>query len=126
MGAECRRRVLLAASNLIVGISVADELELAGHEVVGPFRSCGAALKALAQSPPDIAVLDAVLNDAPSDFVTGELARAGVPVVILTAWSRQSHTSVGYESTTWLPLPCPAGAVVEVVEALLPGASPGL
>ena len=35
---------LLAASNTIVGIMVTDELELADHDVVGPFGSCAATL----------------------------------------------------------------------------------
>jgi DNA-binding NarL/FixJ family response regulator len=124
MGAGRRRRVILAASNSIVAITIADELELAGFEVVGPVGSCAAALTAVQRDAPDVAIIDAVLSDGPGLPVASELAGAGVPFLVLTAWSRSQVPSPEYRGAPWLPLPCSTGAVVSAVEDLLPPGSP--
>jgi hypothetical protein len=72
---------------------------------------------------PRIAVVDPVLNDKPDLAITRELAKAGVPFVVLTAWSRPPHPSPEYDGAPWLALPCRADVVVDAVEALLHDAS---
>lgn len=125
MLAPLPRRVLLAAHNGIVGMIVADELELAGYEVVGPFGSAHSATTALGRDPPDLAVIDAVLDDGPGLAVARELAARGIPFVVLTSWPRSRPIAPELDAVPWVSSPCPAEDVVAAVGSLLPRPSLG-
>ncbi|HYF53250.1 MAG TPA: hypothetical protein VEA41_03225 [Salinarimonas sp.] len=120
MGARHARRVLLAAYNGINALVVADELEAAGYEVVGPFVTVTKTLAALDAEPPDVAVIDAILADGPSLAVASELGGRRIPFVVHTGWPRSGRLRSDYADAPWLECPCPASQVVDAVAALVP------
>lgn len=54
----------------------------AGFDVMGTFDTCNAALAALAQASPDVAVLDVILKEGPCLELATELRRRGIPFVV--------------------------------------------
>jgi PleD family two-component response regulator len=69
--------VLVLEDEALIAINLQDELQDAGHEVAGPFTACAAALEWLQTATPDMAILDATLNDGSCHSVAVELSRRG-------------------------------------------------
>jgi CheY-like chemotaxis protein len=67
-------RVLVVEDNYLIGIDLADMLELAGAKVAGPVVSVADALNAI-DSLPDAATLDVQLGEETSFPIADELAR---------------------------------------------------
>jgi CheY-like chemotaxis protein len=77
------RRVLVVEDNYLLAMDLAQMLERAGAEVIGPVLSVKEAFSAL-DPPPDIATLDVQLGDETSFLIADELARRGIPFVFAT------------------------------------------
>ena len=82
-------RVLVAEDNVILSMHVAEVLERAGAEVVGPYPFVVDAMNAVDRAPPDIAVLDHELMDDTSDRVADRLGELGVPYAYFTSHERR-------------------------------------
>ena len=82
------RRVLIAEDNVILSMHVAEVLERAGAEVVGPYPFVVDVMAAVDRAPPDLAVLDHELMDDTSDRVANRLGELGVPYAYFTSHER--------------------------------------
>jgi DNA-binding response OmpR family regulator len=111
-------RVLLVEWSAITGMAVADDLEAAGYEVIGPFLQCARAVQALGREVPDLAVLDLTLADGPCNALAGELRRQNIPFLVHTSWSRRGRIAPEFEDVPWLEKPCPPDLLVEAVDRL--------
>ena len=76
--------VLLAEDELLIAITLEDELTEAGFRVAGPFTSCAPALTWLDENTPDVALLDVKLADGLCLEVARTLVRRGVPLVLFS------------------------------------------
>ena len=56
-------RVLIVEDEALIAMALADSLEDAGHEVVGPAATMAEALALCEGAPPELAVLDINLRD---------------------------------------------------------------
>ena len=79
------RRVLVAEDNVILSMHVAEALERAGAEVLGPYPFATEAMAALETLRPDAAVLDHELMDGTSAPVADRLGTMGVPFAFFTS-----------------------------------------
>lgn len=81
-------RILVVEDEFFIAEEIADALEAAGFEVVGPCPTVASALARIADGPSfDAAVLDASLRHASSLPVAEALAELGIPFAVVTGFS---------------------------------------
>ncbi len=97
-------RVLILEDEVILAMDLADQLEAAGFEVVGPATSVAAALRLMQKTPCDAAVLDINLGTETSEAVAEVLTQAGTPYVVLSGNSR-AHQPAVFHSAPWVSKP---------------------
>jgi DNA-binding response OmpR family regulator len=90
-------RVLIVESEPLIAMSLAAELRLAGHEVLGPSIDAAEALCLAGEQHADIALVDAALEGT---MDAAELARSlqahcEVPVLFLTTEPATTHEHAG-------------------------------
>ena len=78
---------LILEDEPVIGLDLAFMLEDYGVNVFGPVPSIHAAREVLANSTPDVALLDAFQNDEWRELV-GELQRRAIPFVVHSGRSR--------------------------------------
>ena len=100
------QRLLVVEDELLVALDIESILNEAGMDVVGPASSAGEALKLIADSPPDAALLDANLSGEPIDTVAQALSERRIPFAYVTGYGRES-----------LPLAHPAPIVPKPFDA---------
>src|SRR4051794_8081003 len=79
--------VLIAEDEVLIGMMLKADLSQAGYRVAGPASTCAEALRMAAAEPPDLALVDIMLNGERSGI---ELARVlrdrhGTACIFLTA-----------------------------------------
>src|SRR5690606_32255468 len=79
------RTILVAEDEFFVGIELAQTLEAAGADIVGPAWSLGEAERLAAESGIDMAVLDVNLDGDYALDLAVELRKKGIRVVFATA-----------------------------------------
>ena len=86
------KRVLVLEDEYLIGLEVADVIEMAGATVLGPAESIEAALALLDRKDegPHLAVLDVNLSGARSYSVADALAERGVPFLFVTGYQTNS------------------------------------
>lgn len=87
--------VLVVEDEFFVGLEIAQTLEAAGAEIVGPARSLGEALEYAADDTIDMAVLDVDLDGEYSFDLARSLIERGVRVVFATAHADDSSLFQG-------------------------------
>ena len=122
-------RVLIVEDEVVIAWMLADSLEGAGHEVIGPAAAMAEAL-ALCEAlrPPELALLDINLRDGSNgvDVARALLERWGVPSIFVSAqtvearWARDialGHIRKPYRPETVL-------RSVEVAREVMDGRTP--
>ncbi|WP_343894204.1 response regulator [Craurococcus roseus] len=123
-------RVLIVEDEALIAWMLADSLEGAGHEVVGPAATMAEAL-ALCEGapPPELAVLDVNLADGGSgvDVARALLERWGVPSIFASAQAMDARRAEGV-ALGCIRKPYAAQTVqrsVEVAREVMGGGRPG-
>jgi DNA-binding response OmpR family regulator len=113
--------VLVLEDEALIAINLQDELQDAGHAVAGPFTACSAALEWLQTATPDMAILDAALNDGSCHSVAVELRRRGVPFLIYSGHQEDRQLLAEFRQITWIEKPVPPEVLVQECQQLLVG-----
>jgi CheY-like chemotaxis protein len=113
--------VLVLEDEALIAINLQDELQDAGHEVAGPFTDCSAALEWLQTATPDMAILDATLNDGSCHSVAVELSRRGVPLLIYSGHQEDRQLLSDFHPIAWIEKPVPSTVLVQACEQVLVG-----
>ncbi len=113
--------ILVLEDEALIALNLQDELQDAGHEVAGPFTACSAALDWLRSATPDMAILDAALNDGSCHSVAAELSRRGVPFLIYSGYQEDQQLLAEFRHITWIEKPVQAGVLVQECQQLLVG-----
>lgn len=79
------KTVLVVEDEFFVGLEIAQTLESAGAEIVGPARTLEEAAELMSDGTPDMAVLDVDLDGLYSFDLALDLQRRGIRVVFATA-----------------------------------------
>ncbi|MBO0752679.1 MAG: response regulator [Bradyrhizobiaceae bacterium] len=77
----------------MIGLDIGQQLTSAGFEVVGLATSVAQALRLIAKSGCDVAVLDINLGGETCEPVAEKLRASGTPFVVLTGYSADSLLS---------------------------------
>ena len=80
------RRVLVVEDETLVAMLVEDTLLDAGAKVIGPAATVAQALALIAETVPDVAVLDMNLAGETSEPVADLLRERGVPFVVASGY----------------------------------------
>jgi DNA-binding response OmpR family regulator len=80
-------RVLVVEDEFIIGLDISQQLTNAGFEVVGLATSVAKALRLIAHSGCDVAILDVNLGGETCEPVAEKLRGSGTPFVVLTGYS---------------------------------------
>jgi DNA-binding response OmpR family regulator len=104
--------VLLAEDDGLIAIDIAEHLQLAGCEVLGPFAQVADALAAAEKANVDLAVLDINLKGDAVWPVSDALRVRGVPFLFLTGYPN----SGGFEN--WLEKPFSGGTLLSRLAAV--------
>jgi DNA-binding response OmpR family regulator len=116
-----RPLVLVLEDVALIALNLQDELQDSGYEVAGPFTDCSAALDWLRTATPDMAILDATLNDGSCHSVAAELSRREVPFLIYSGHKEDQQLLAEFHHITWIEKPVPAGVLVQECQQLLVG-----
>ena len=111
--------VLILEDEALIALSLQDELQDAGFVVARPFTTCSAALDWLRTATPDMAILDATLNDGSCHSVAAELSRRGVPFLIYSGHQEDQQLLAEFRHITWIEKPVPAAVLVQECQQLL-------
>ena len=77
--------VLIVEDEVLLALELENELENAGHEIVGQAMSSGEAIEIASNRRPDLAFVDIHLQDGPTGVGVGRhLAAEGIPFVFMT------------------------------------------
>ena len=77
--------ILIVEDDYLIGQDLRERLQTMGHDVLGPASNCAAALEALFNSRPDIAMVDTQLGSETCEAVLSECRALDVPVIICSA-----------------------------------------
>jgi DNA-binding response OmpR family regulator len=113
--------VLVLEDEALIALDLQDELQDAGHEVAGPFTACSAALEWLRTATPDLAILDATLNDGSCHIVAVELSRRGVPFLIYSGHLGDEQLLAEFQNIIWIEKPVPSAVLAQECQQLLVG-----
>jgi DNA-binding NtrC family response regulator len=79
-------RILVAEDEFLLGIQLEEELQAAGHTVLGPYTNVARATEACRNELFDIALLDVNLHGELIYPLADELTKRGVPFVLLSGY----------------------------------------
>ncbi len=82
--------VLIVEDQFLLADEMQHAVERLGATVLGPIPNVQAALRAIAESRPDIAILDLDLNGSPAYPIAEALQAAGVPFAFTTGFDAAS------------------------------------
>ncbi len=97
-------RVLVVEDEALIALLLADCLQNAGFEVVGPATSVAKALALIEQTGCDAAVLDIRLGNESAEPIARELRARGTPFVTVSGYS-PSQRSPTFEGAPMLVKP---------------------
>lgn len=103
--------ILIVEDEPLVAMDLAETLERAGFDVIGPAHSVVGALALLKSESCVAAVLDVCLDGETSEPVARRLAADGVPFVTLTGYSR-SQLSLAFQKGPTLSKPAQTSALL--------------
>jgi DNA-binding response OmpR family regulator len=111
--------VMLVEDEPMIALALEEEFIEAMFLVSGPFRTCADALSALETELPDVAVLDAILEDGPCHDLALELKRRGVPFLICSGMPLGETEPAALADVPRLTKPSPFPDIVRHARDLL-------
>lgn len=97
-------RVLVVEDEALIALLIAEHLEHAGFNVVGPATSVENAMSLIERSGCDAAVLDIRLGEESAEPIARELRSRGTPFVTVSGYSRPQR-SAAFEGAPMLVKP---------------------
>jgi CheY-like chemotaxis protein len=112
-------RVLVVEDESLTALALAQTLQAAGYEVVGPASRVRDAIDIVKASPPDVAVLDVNLFGQTVSPVAETLHAMGVPFVFCTGYTRLPDLKEPLGRAPMLTKPVAADRLLQVIADLL-------
>jgi DNA-binding LytR/AlgR family response regulator len=82
---EHRLKIMIVEDEALLALELEEEVEAAGHSVIGQAMSKQQAMAILERQVPEFAFVDVHLTDGPTGIdVGGHLAQRGIPYVFVT------------------------------------------
>jgi CheY-like chemotaxis protein len=118
-----RQRIMVAAHDGLIALDLSQILQQAGYRVIGAATSTGEALELVAESRPDLALVDVHLRGAEDSIDAADeiQRRFGVPVILLvSAMDRvRLERAPAFEPVACVPKPYRAADLLAAVAAAI-------
>lgn len=118
---ETGRHILVVERDMIVGLSLAEDLLDLGFRVSGPFISAEDALALMPVDPPDLAIVDVSLRDGSGTLTARALAERAIPFVLFSARDSRETREGEFAATPWVDKPASTERLLEVLNASIAG-----
>lgn len=115
-GAQPRHAVVVER-DMIVGLSLAQDLAELGYRVSGPFISAADLVPLLDDDRPDIAIVDPSLRDGSGVEAARAVKASGIPLVLFTAGGRAAHLDGEFRDTPWIEKPASTRRLLDALLA---------
>lgn len=112
-----RRRILIVEDEAIIGLDIADAVEQAGGEPVGPAATIAEALQLLDEGNVKAAICDVNLPDGDIGPVLEELVKGGLPVIMHTGQPLPEHLQARFSDVLVFRKPTPADRLADAIES---------
>ncbi len=122
---KARKSVMLVEDVAVTALAVADALEDAGYNVLGPCASCSDALAVLSEARPDYAILDITLRESSCLAAARELRKHGIPFLVYSGWAPLAPVPEELREARWLEKPVSFDALIGGLETLEQSSQPG-
>lgn len=119
--AHGRPVVLILEDEALIALNLQDDLQDAGYDVAGPFTTCAAARDWLRTATPEVAILDAALQDGPCREIALELNRRDVRFLIYSGHHEDRKLLAEFDHIPWIEKPAPATVLVQACQQLRAG-----
>lgn len=116
------RKIMVVEDDPIIGLDIADILEMHGAVVIGPFTTRTAALQAL-EEPPDAALLDINLGRETSADVAIRLTELDVPHMVLSGQIDSSALGAAFSQATVMQKPFRESDLIAALSDLWPASN---
>ncbi|WP_145109547.1 response regulator [Cereibacter sediminicola] len=111
-------RILLAEDDLVLAMTMVDELRASGFEIVGPTRSAAEGARLVGHQAVDAALLDLRLKDGTCFGLARTLRVRGIPFAFVTGEAREAIPE-DLADVDVLEKPVTAVAISTMLERLL-------
>lgn len=115
------RHILVVERDMIVGLSLAEDLLDLGFRVSGPFISGEDVLALMPVDPPDLAIVDVSLRDGSGKLTARALAERAIPFVLFSARDSRETPEAEFAATPWVDKPASTERLLEVLNAAMAG-----
>jgi len=112
-------RILIVEDEALVALQLQQDLERAGHQVVGPARSLRHGLMLVSQEPIDAALLDVRLGQETSAAIAEQLLARAIPFAFTTGYADNVMLPDHLRQIPKLSKPYADGEIVKMLESLL-------
>lgn len=117
-------RIMVGEDNVFIAMTLVDDLEALGHEVVGPFPTAEAAVAVARDAPPDLALMDIRLEgEKDGTWAAEQLAAMNIPTVLVSSEPNRAKAAFDH-AVGFLPKPVAQHQLqlaLEAVEQFLKG-----
>lgn len=111
-------RILVVEDEPLIAMDIEERLLAEGADVIGPAANLEAARRLIAETSPDVALLDANLAGVPVDDLAVALRGRGIPFAFATGFGRASLPE-DFADIPLLPKPFGSEQLLETVRVLL-------
>ena len=115
------RHILVVERDMIVGLSLAEDLLDLGFRVSGPFISAEDALALMPVDPPDLAIVDVSLRDGSGTLTARALTKRAIPFVLFSARDSRETREAEFAATPWVDKPASTERLLEALNASIAG-----
>jgi DNA-binding response OmpR family regulator len=116
---------MIVEDEALIAFSLEDIFEEEGYLVDGPFASCADALCCLANTSPNLAIVDVKLRDGSCVELARELRRREVPFMIYSGTDASEERPPELDGIMWVEKPATLESVLRAARRLLPPAPKG-
>ena len=116
-------RVLVVEDEFIIALDLSETVQDLGYELEGPFEGKEAAIEAIEEGMPDLAILDVFTADGEVYPLADKLVEAGVPIVFHSGHVTPAEVRALYPDAVACAKPCPPDRLIDAMQEAVGKAS---
>ena len=118
-----RPKVLVVEDEFIIALDLSETVQDLGYELEGPFEGKEAAIEAIEEGMPDLAILDVFTADGEVYPLADKLVEAGVPIVFHSGHVTPAEVRALYADAVACAKPCPPDRLIDAMQEAVGKAS---
>ena len=111
-----RPKVLVVEDEFIIALDLSETVQDLGYELEGPFEGKEAAIEAIEEGMPDLAILDVFTADGEVYPLADKLVEAGVPIVFHSGHVTPAEVRALYPDAVACAKPCPPDRLIDALQ----------